>query len=143
MYLYRFIDKNNEIIYIGKAKNIKQRMMYHFKQGHLDIECYRSIDKIEYIEIDNEYETMIKEIAYIGLYKPIYNSQFKVNDPLPNYIKILLTDTWNNFLVEFDMEEKIKVLKEQIEIENKKQKLYEEYSKKQLLESMEKIVNIL
>ena len=39
-YVYRFLDKDNEIIYVGKTYNLETRLKTHFgKKGHLPEEC--------------------------------------------------------------------------------------------------------
>src|SRR5690349_20065563 len=81
-YVYRFLDKNDEIIYIGKSKNIKKRTNSHFSGfGHLPTECYRAADRIEYIEIESKIEMDIKELYYIDKIKPKYNQINKTNTP--------------------------------------------------------------
>lgn len=76
-FLYRFLDKFNNIIYIGRTNNIKNRMSQHFKNGHLPEECYNSIYKIEYAEIKTYVEMCIYEIYYINKEFPIYNKKSK------------------------------------------------------------------
>ena len=40
--VYRFLDKNNNIIYVGKAKNLKSRLNSH---NHLSEKCYDEIER--------------------------------------------------------------------------------------------------
>ena len=54
-YVYRFKNEENEIIYVGKTKDLKQRIRTHFgKQGHLPKECYEEVRKIEFLTFENE-----------------------------------------------------------------------------------------
>lgn len=73
MYVYRFLDKNDEIIYIGKAKEINSRLNGHC---HLKKDCYDSINRIEYIQLSNDNEARIYEIFYINKFEPKYNKEF-------------------------------------------------------------------
>lgn len=66
-YIYRFIDKKKNIIYVGKSKQeLEQRFRGH---THLPDECYSSVHKIEYITCSTETDMSIKEIYYINKYK--------------------------------------------------------------------------
>lgn len=60
-YVYRFKDNNENILYVGKTHNLKQRFRQH---EHLT----DNIIKIEYIECLTDTDMTIKEIYYINLY---------------------------------------------------------------------------
>lgn len=82
-YIYKFIDKNNRTLYIGKCVNMEKRMKSHFsksshlkKQGMGDI--YDKIQRIEYLECETEYDALHKELEYITYYKPKYNTISKI-----------------------------------------------------------------
>lgn len=54
-YIYRFLNKSGEIMYIGKTDNIIRRMQQHFsRQGRLPKECYKSVKVIEYITLESK-----------------------------------------------------------------------------------------
>lgn len=78
-YLYRFLDADGNILYIGRTNDIERRILKeHFTElGHLPEECYKSIDKIEYAEITNESEEVAYEAILINKLRPKYNVQFK------------------------------------------------------------------
>lgn len=77
-YVYRFKNEENEIIYVGKTKDLKQRIRTHFgKQGHLPKECYEEVRKIEFLTFENESLMGIKELYYIAKFQPRYNSKDK------------------------------------------------------------------
>lgn len=69
--VYRFIDDNNDIIYVGKTKDMFQRMSSHRNLGDDNIYC--SIERIEYVEFDNYERLSIAEFYFIAKYKPKYN----------------------------------------------------------------------
>lgn len=74
MYVYRFLNKDGEIIYIGRSKDLKNRLNSH---THLSEECYNEIDRIEYIRCLNDDESSVYERYYINIINPKYNSQYK------------------------------------------------------------------
>lgn len=80
--VYRFINNNNEIIYVGKTQNgIKNRINQHFsKSGHLDSQCYKEVSRIEYIIAHSQIDMDIKELYYINKWKPKYNIISKYED---------------------------------------------------------------
>lgn len=84
-YIYKFYDKNKELLYIGKTKNIQRRISQHFNNGHLPQECYQKIDCIEYAQLPTYTDAGILERYYIALLSPKYNIQY-VNDGVPHCI---------------------------------------------------------
>ncbi|ARO21352.1 excinuclease ABC subunit C (plasmid) [Bacillus tropicus] len=77
-YVYRFLDVENQIIYVGKTNNIKNRMRQHFgKNGHLPEECYEQVSVVECIELDSESDMSVLELYFINKWKPVYNSSKK------------------------------------------------------------------
>ena len=69
--VYRFLNKLNEIIYIGKAKHLRQRLATH---SHLPSECYAECVKIEYVSFETEQDMDYAERYFIPKYKPKYNT---------------------------------------------------------------------
>lgn len=74
-FVYKFIDTNNTIIYIGKTTNLDNRLKHqHFtKNGHLPNECYGETDKVYYAILTNDDEMSIYERYLINLYQPKFN----------------------------------------------------------------------
>lgn len=73
-YIYRFIDKNQKIVYVGKTNNLTKRYNQHFgNRGHLTKECYNSVWKVEYIKVDSELNALLLETYYINKFRPKYN----------------------------------------------------------------------
>ena len=66
-YVYRFLDKSQNVIYVGKSKqNLEVRFASHL---HLPSECYAMVHKIQFISCKTESDMSIKEIYYINKYK--------------------------------------------------------------------------
>lgn len=77
-YLYRFINREGKVIYIGRTNDIKRRFLReHFTNNtHLPNECYLEIEKIEYVKLV-ESEEVAYEAILINKNRPKYNIQFK------------------------------------------------------------------
>ena len=69
--VYRFVNENNEIIYIGKAKDLRNRINTH---NHLPQECYEERIKIEYTSFKTETDMDFAERYYILTLNPKYNT---------------------------------------------------------------------
>lgn len=76
--VYKFINKDREVIYIGKAKNIINRLSTH---NHLPEECYDEIAYVMYTSFDTEYEMDFAERYYIQKLNPKYNTKLS-NKPI-------------------------------------------------------------
>lgn len=93
-----YLMKNNfgEIIYVGKAKNLKKRVKQYFQsRNHSDkIQVMISnIAEFEYIITDNEVEALILEANYIKKYCPKYNTLLRDDKQYP-YIKISVQEKY-------------------------------------------------
>lgn len=89
---YLYYDKNSEIIYVGKAKNLKKRVMSYFKtnlEGAKLNVLVPQIEKLEYIITDSEVEALILESHLIKKHKPKYNILLKDDKKYPYF---LITD---------------------------------------------------
>ena len=84
--VYQFLDASNRIIYIGKAKNIKNRVQSYFNSKH---EYYKtkilvqSIKKIEYHIVDSEEDALLLENNLIKTHQPKYNVLLKDDKTYP------------------------------------------------------------
>ena len=72
--VYRFLNKDNEVIYIGKARNLENRIKTH---EHLPKECYLERHKVEYCTFETEYDMDFAERYFIPKYNPKYNTVLK------------------------------------------------------------------
>ncbi len=79
--VYKFINSDNEVIYVGKAVRLKSRVSSYFSQKHQDrprIELMiPEISKIDVIETENELEALVLESALIKQFKPHFNTDLK------------------------------------------------------------------
>jgi excinuclease ABC subunit C len=88
--IYQYFDKNDIIIYIGKAKNLKKRVSSYFNKKNHDIKTHtlvKHIKRVEYIVVNNEIDAFHLENSYIKKHKPKYNILLKDSKTYP-YIAI-------------------------------------------------------
>ena len=86
---YQMKDKNGEIIYVGKAKNLHNRVNQYFVGAH-DFKTTKMVSNIEdfdYIVTSSEKEALVLEINLIKKYRPKYNIMF-IDDSSYPYIKL-------------------------------------------------------
>lgn len=84
-YVYKFLNKSEKVIYVGKTINLDQRIKSHFGSfGHLDQACYDDVKSVCFIELESMTECTIYEIYYINKYNPMFNVRDKYNEN-PNF----------------------------------------------------------
>lgn len=136
-YVYRFLDENFKVIYIGKTTNIDSRMKQHFgNNGHLLNECYEKVCRVDYIELKTKLDMDIKELYYIGKLNPKYNS---MNNGYEVTVEINeAEDSWATYthrksvksLVELEYESEINKKEEKIkELENNLNEMKNKFKK--------------
>ena len=84
------MKKNNKVIYVGKAKNLKKRVSSYFNREHEDektINLVKNIEDIETIVCNSEIDAFVLENNLIKKYSPKYNIALKDEKTYP-YIKI-------------------------------------------------------
>lgn len=89
---YIYYDINDEVIYVGKAKNLKRRVYSYFHKKHDSVKVailVSNIERMEYIITDSEVEALILESHLIKKYKPKYNILLKDDKKYPYF---LITD---------------------------------------------------
>lgn len=89
--IYLMKDANDAIIYIGKAKNLKNRVKSYFlqNQNYKTQKLVEKICDIEFVLTDNEGEAYILESNMIKRYRPTYNIELKDQQ---RYTYLRLTD---------------------------------------------------
>lgn len=84
---YQYFNESEEIIYVGKALNLKKRVNSYFAKEHHDnakVELLvRKIADIQFIIVDNETEALLLENSLIKKYKPRYNVLLKDDKTYP------------------------------------------------------------
>ena len=89
--VYQFKNKDNKIIYIGKAKNLRARVRSYFQnqnnQSSKTITMMKNAHHLEWIVVENEVEALLTEANLIKEYRPRYNVLMKDDKSYP-YIQI-------------------------------------------------------
>ena len=83
--VYRYFDKKGELIYVGKAKNLKRRVLSYFQKeqtGKTRVLVSKIAD-LEYSIVDSESEALLLENTMIKQYKPRYNIMLKDDKTYP------------------------------------------------------------
>src|SRR5687768_8784222 len=89
--VYRFYNVDQELIYIGKAKNIRKRVGSYFTKSHVDRKTMRLVSEIrniEYTVSDSEFDALLMENNFIKQNQPKYNILLKDDKTFP-YICII------------------------------------------------------
>ncbi|TVQ92852.1 MAG: hypothetical protein EA393_03020 [Bacteroidetes bacterium] len=75
--VYYFLDEKNNIIYIGKSKNIRQRVISHLSRvtSKRALEMVGMISRIQYEITGSELLALLKESEEIKLHQPLFNRQ--------------------------------------------------------------------
>lgn len=84
--VYKMISSSGEILYIGKAKRLKNRVASYAQIGQLPIRLKRMVSNLHHIEIietHTETEALLLEINLIKHHKPRYNVMLKDDKTFP------------------------------------------------------------
>jgi len=93
--VYRFFNKADKVIYVGKAKNLKNRLSNYF-QTNLATKTNRMVHeavRVDWTIVSTELEALALEFSWIKQYQPKYNVQFKDDKSYP-YLAISLNDEY-------------------------------------------------
>ena len=85
--VYQYFNANEEIIYVGKAKNLKKRVNSYFNKIHDDNKTnvlVKNISYLRYIVVDSEENALLLENNLIKQYQPRYNILLKDGKTYPS-----------------------------------------------------------
>lgn len=91
--VYRFFDKDDKVIYVGKALSLKSRLSSYF-QNNLPERTHRMVHeavRVDWTIVDSEVEALQLEFSWIKQYNPIYNVQFRDDKSYP-YLALSLNE---------------------------------------------------
>lgn len=99
--VYRFLDTSGDVLYVGKANNLKSRVSSYFQKGAALGEKTRILvsltEKIQITRVESELEALLLESFYIKEYRPKYNIRLSDDKTYP-LIKITLNDEFPSVL---------------------------------------------
>ena len=85
--VYQFFDKDGEIIYIGKAKNLKKRVSSYFSRSKFESlkqkVLVNRISDVRYVVVNNESDALLLENNLIKKHQPRYNVMLKDDKTFP------------------------------------------------------------
>ncbi|MGV0036204.1 MAG: excinuclease ABC subunit UvrC [Candidatus Azotimanducaceae bacterium WSBS_2022_MAG_OTU7] len=94
--VYRMFDENGDVLYIGKAKNLKNRVSSYFRSNALDSKTLALVSRTRNVETTvtgSETEALLLEQSLIKEYKPPYNIVFRDDKSYP-YILLTTADKY-------------------------------------------------
>ena len=98
--VYRFFDKNNRVIYVGKAKSLKNRLNSYF-QKNVGEKTYRMIhaaNRVDWTVVRTEIEALQLEFTWIKEENPAFNVQFRDDKSYP-YLGISMTEEFPRIFI--------------------------------------------
>ncbi|MDZ7859963.1 MAG: excinuclease ABC subunit UvrC [Candidatus Krumholzibacteriota bacterium] len=100
--IYIMKGKGGKIIYVGKAKNLNNRVRDYFSKSAVvdskTASLMKKLRDIDYVTTDSEIEALVLECNFIKEYRPLYNIKLKDDKKYP-YIKLTMTDTFPRIMV--------------------------------------------
>lgn len=101
--VYRYYDKNEQLLYVGKAKNLKKRVLSYFNKNLSGYRIKIMVGKIQRLEttiVNSEYDALLLENNLIKEHQPFYNVMLKDDKTYPwicikneDFPRIFLTRT--------------------------------------------------
>lgn len=101
--VYRYFDKNEQLLYVGKAKNLKKRVLSYFNKnlpGYRTRIMVKKIHRLETTIVPSEYDALLLENNLIKEHNPYYNVMLKDDKTYPwicikneDFPRIFLTRT--------------------------------------------------
>ncbi|KGA20736.1 hypothetical protein GM50_0140 [freshwater metagenome] len=98
--VYRFFNESEKVIYVGKAKNLKNRLSSYF-QSNLAQKTKRMVHeavRVDWTIVKTELEALALEFSWIKQYHPHYNVRFKDDKSYP-YLAISLKDEYPRIFI--------------------------------------------
>jgi excinuclease ABC subunit C len=98
--VYRFFNESEKVIYVGKAKNLKNRLSSYF-QSNLAQKTNRMVHeavRVDWTIVKTELEALALEFSWIKQYHPHYNVRFKDDKSYP-YLAISLKDEFPRIFI--------------------------------------------
>lgn len=100
--VYRYWDVNDRVIYVGKAKNLRNRLTSYFTDPaslhHRTQQMLNTAIRVDWVTVASEVEALQLEHTWIKLYDPRFNVRFRDDKSYP-WLAVSLTDTFPRVMV--------------------------------------------
>ncbi len=94
---YQFIDRDGRVLYVGKAKSLRQRLNSYFQDpGGLaprTAQMVQAADHVEWMVVDSESEALLLEHTLIKQFQPRFNVRLKDDKSYP-WLALTVNDDW-------------------------------------------------
>ena len=86
---YRMIAEDGEVLYVGKSKAVRTRLLSYFraKEGEKAHRLVREANRVEFDYEPNEFAALLRELKLIKRYRPRYNVRYR-RDALYSFLKL-------------------------------------------------------
>lgn len=98
--VYRFFDKDGDVLYVGKAKNLKNRLNTYFLSG-LPERTDRMVSKaakVDWTIVSSEVEALQLEYTWIKQFKPPFNVRFRDDKSYP-YLALTMNEKFPRLFI--------------------------------------------
>src|SRR4051794_16252060 len=78
--IYKYYDNKNELLYVGKAKNLRKRVSSYFTKSfttYKTLELVQRIKRIEFTIVNSEQDAFLLENSLIKQFQPRFNIDLK------------------------------------------------------------------
>jgi excinuclease ABC subunit C len=94
---YQFVDKDGRVLYVGKAKSLRQRLNSYFQDPHglapRTAQMVTQADHVEWMVVDSESEALLLEHSLIKRHQPRFNVRLKDDKSYP-WLAVTVNEEW-------------------------------------------------
>jgi excinuclease ABC subunit C len=94
---YQFLDRNGEVLYVGKAKSLRHRLPAYWADpaalSPRTAQMVAQAERVEWVVVDTEVDALILEHALIQAHKPRFNVRLKDDKSYP-WLAVTVNDAW-------------------------------------------------
>src|SRR5208282_366459 len=99
---YQFRDRDGRVIYVGKAKSLRQRLSNYFQSPSALLprtaQMVASAESVEWIQVRNDVEAVMLEYSLIKQHKPRFNVRLRDDKSYP-FLAVTVSDEWPRAMV--------------------------------------------
>lgn len=100
--VYRFIDDDDRVIYVGKAKNLRQRLVNYFQDIALlhprTAQMVTSAQRVEWVVLKTEVEALTLEYSWIKEFDPRFNVMYRDDKSYP-YLAVSMAEEYPRAMI--------------------------------------------